>query len=148
MSKKSRFKTPFESKHDKGSQRLLKPPRQHFYQIFSSLLWKQLKNVSFTFILGQMFTYWLKMTSIIFLIGRIYCNQFKCHYLRNKNIFPNFFLLFWNLHQILNILKQKMTLIAYVFRKLRTPKNVVRYFIVLYWFAIYHKNVITYRQNC
>ena len=52
MSKKSRFKTPFESKHDKGSQRLLKPARQHFNQIFSSLLWKQLKNVSFTFILG------------------------------------------------------------------------------------------------
>ena len=33
---------------------------------------------------------------------------------------------FSNLHQISNILKKKMTLIAYVFSKLRTAKYVVR----------------------
>ena len=34
---------------------------------------------------------------------------------------------FRNLHEILNICKKKMTLIADLFAKLRTPKNVVRY---------------------
>ena len=32
---------------------------------------------------------------------------------------------FWNLHQIWNILNEKMTLIVYVFPKLRTAKDVV-----------------------
>ena len=38
---------------------------------------------------------------------------------------PNFLLHSSNMHQILKVLKQKMTLIADVFRKLRTANNVV-----------------------
>ena len=38
-----------------------------------------------------------------------------------------FFFNFRNLHHLLNIFKKKMTLIADLFPKLRTPKNVVRY---------------------
>ena len=34
---------------------------------------------------------------------------------------------FRNVHEILNICKKKMTLIADLFPKLRAPKNVVRY---------------------
>ena len=45
---------------------------------------------------------------------------------KKKNIFPNFFLHFKNLDQILNILKKKMTLKAYVFPKLRTTNEVTR----------------------
>ena len=37
-----------------------------------------------------------------------------------------FLLYLWNPHQILNILKKKMNLVAYVFPKLRTVKDVVR----------------------
>ena len=41
------------------------------------------------------------MTSIPAAIWRIYCNNFKRHYLRNKRLFPNFFIAFlksaWNL---------------------------------------------------
>ena len=37
-----------------------------------------------------------------------------------------FFLRFLNLDQFWNILKKKMTVIAYVFPKLRTTKDVVR----------------------
>ena len=59
------------------------------------------------------------MTSILFVIVIIYDNQFKCNYLSNKEDFFNFLLNFWNLHQILNILKTKMTLIAYVLSKYR-----------------------------
>ena len=71
-------------------------------------------------------THWLPMTSILFLIETIYCNIFRCNYVRNKKLSPNFFLNFPNLYSILNIFKKKMTLIADVFLNLRTPKNVVR----------------------
>ena len=40
-------------------------------------------------------THWLSMTSILFLIETIYCNIFRCNYLRNKKTFSNFFLAFW-----------------------------------------------------
>ena len=45
--------------------------------------------------------------------------------LKPKN-FSNFLIHFWNLHQILNILKEKMIAIPTLFRKLRNVKNVVR----------------------
>ena len=67
------------------------------------------------------------MTTILFVIGRTYRNQFKCNYQRNKKTFlESFDVFFWNLHQILNILKKKMTFIAHVFPKLLTAKDVVR----------------------
>ena len=47
--------------------------------------------------------------------------------MKNKKLFPNFFLRSRNLHEILNIFKKKMTFIAHLFPKLRTPKDVVRY---------------------
>ena len=40
-----------------------------------------------------------------------------------KKVFLNLFLLFWSQAVILNLLKKSMTLIAFVFRKLRTPKT-------------------------
>ena len=46
---------------------------------------------------------------------------------KKQKAFFNFFLRFRNVHEILNICKKKMTLIADLFAKLRTPKNVVRY---------------------
>ena len=46
--------------------------------------------------------------------------------LSKKKKLSEFFLYIWNLQQILNFLQKKMTLFAYVFRKLRTAKDVVR----------------------
>ena len=71
--------------------------------------------------------HWLLMRSILFLIEAIQRKQFGRNYLKNKKFFLSFFLHFQNLHQILNIFKQKITLIADSFPKLRTPTNVVRY---------------------
>ena len=65
------------------------------------------------------------MTSIFFVIVRIHDNQFKSNYLR-KNLFLKFLFHFWNLHQSLNIWKQKIALIAYVFPKLETWGDAVR----------------------
>ena len=40
-------------------------------------------------------TYWLPITSIFLVIGRIYRNQLKFNYLRNKKLLLNFLLYFW-----------------------------------------------------
>ena len=66
------------------------------------------------------------MTSIFFVLVRISSNELKCKDLGNKKLFIKFLLHCWNLHSILNILKKNMTLIANVFRKLRTARDVVR----------------------
>ena len=67
------------------------------------------------------------MTSILFVTENIWRNQFESNYLKNEKVFLNFFLHFQNLHEISNICNKKMSFIADLFSKLRTPKNVVRY---------------------
>ena len=67
------------------------------------------------------------MTSILFLTENIWHDQFGRNYLKNKKLFLNFCLHFGNRYEILNICENKMTFIADLFAKLRTPKNVVRY---------------------
>ena len=67
------------------------------------------------------------MTSILFLTENIWRNQFGSNYLKKEKLFLNFFLRFRNLHEILNICQKKMSFIADLFAKLRTPKNFVRY---------------------
>ena len=66
------------------------------------------------------------MPSILFRILRTCNSQVKCNYLKTKKLFLNFLFHFWNLHQILNILKKKMIVIANVFPKLHTVKNLFR----------------------
>ena len=39
------------------------------------------------------------MTSIPAAICRIYVNNFKRHYIKNKRLFLDFLLHFWNMHQ-------------------------------------------------
>ena len=51
-------------------------------------------------------THWLQMTSHSFVIVRICHNQFKCNCLKNKKLFFNFLLHFWNLDQVLDNLKK------------------------------------------
>ena len=57
------------------------------------------------------------MTSILFLKEAIYCNNFRCNYLRNEKLFLIFFFLlyFVNLDSILNVFIKKMTLVVDVF---------------------------------
>ena len=66
------------------------------------------------------------MTSILLLKEIIYCKILRCNYVRNEELFLDFFLLFWNLDSILKIFDVKMTLQDDVFLNLRTPKYVVR----------------------
>ena len=58
---------------------------------------------------------------------RVYNNQYKCNYLRKKKLFLIFFCFISEIYIIiLDILKQNLTLIAYLFSKLRIAKEVVR----------------------
>ena len=66
------------------------------------------------------------MSSILLKVVRIYKSQFKCNYLKKEKLFVNFLFDFWILHQILNILKEKMIVIANVFPILQTVKVSVR----------------------
>ena len=66
------------------------------------------------------------MTSILFLMVRIYRNQFKCNYLKNILFCLNFLLHIRNLHQPMKILRKKRSLTADVFPKLDISKRVVR----------------------
>ena len=66
------------------------------------------------------------MTSILFGIVRICGSLFKGSYLKNENLFLNFMFLFWNLHQILKIFWKKIIVIAKIFPKPETVKNLVR----------------------
>ena len=93
ISKKSRFRTPFDNQHAKETQTLLEYSRQHFYQIFPSLYWKLSFKVSLLVIcdsLGVLLKHWRSMTSIFFVIVTICCNQFKSNYLKNEKCFLNF----------------------------------------------------------
>ena len=47
------------------------------------------------------------MNTIPAAIYRVYRNNFKRHYLRNKRLFLDFLLLFRNLHEIWSIFKKK-----------------------------------------
>ena len=39
-------------------------------------------------------------------------NKLKRHYLKNKRLFVDFLLHFWNVHAIYNILEEKMSILA------------------------------------
>ena len=50
----------------------------------------------------------------------------QMQFIKNKKHFLNFLLYFWDLYPILNILKKKITLIAYTFTKILTANNFFR----------------------
>ena len=70
-------------------------------------------------------THSLAMTSILFVRGRIYSNQFKCNYLTKKN-FLSIFTPFLKSISNFQHFENKMTVIAHVFPELPTAKVVVR----------------------
>ena len=66
------------------------------------------------------------MPRIVFKIARSCHCQFKCNYLKNEKLFLNFLFHFWNLHHLLNILNEKMIVVANVFSNLQSVENLVR----------------------
>ena len=64
------------------------------------------------------------MTSIPAAIWTIFCNNFKRYYLKNGRLFLDILLHFWNVHEIYNILKKTMSVLAWLFPKVLFPKEV------------------------
>ena len=75
---------------------------------------------------GYFVTNWLPMTIIVFESVRIYHPRFKCKCLKNQKLFIMFSFLFFNLHQVFNILREKMIVLVTWFRKLDTVKGLFR----------------------
>ena len=86
LSKKHRFRTPFDSQHVKGSQTLVKSSWEHFHYIVHHS-----ERACFGIYLPQWYlksegclvTYWLPMRSILFENMRICWPRFKCFDLEN-----------------------------------------------------------------
>ena len=125
LSKKRRFRTRFDSQHVKASHILARSQSEHFCHPFPSfsgkLIWK-MSAIALGEVLVCLLKDWLPMASILFKIVGVCNSQFKWYYVENEKLFLNFLLNFWNLHQILNILKERMIVIDHVFPKLETVK--------------------------
>ena len=66
------------------------------------------------------------MTSIPLRVKTSECKQFQCFYLKNKTFFSGVFSVFFESALNFEHFQKKMTLIAYVFPKLPTTKDVLR----------------------
>ena len=66
------------------------------------------------------------MTSISLLVETIECTEFRCIYLKNERFFRNLRSAFSESALNFEHFQKKMTLIAYVFSKLPTTKNLLR----------------------
>ena len=109
MSKKCRFRGPCQNEHGKWAKTLFQSGRQHLSHIYWST-WKEFsrkKSLLVICLILGLSTHSPPMTTILFLIGRIYSSIFRCKYLRNKKRFPNYFVDFKNLDLIFNIFKKK-----------------------------------------
>ena len=131
MSKKSSFKTPFNSQYVKRSQTLLESVGQHFNHIFSSLWqkqsWKMLLLVIFED-LGLFVNTLTADNKFSLHNSENTRNQFKSNYLTNKKIFIKYLLFFWKTNYILNIFKRRwpsyfMYFLNYRLRKTLSDKS-------------------------
>ena len=130
MSKKFRFRLPFQKEHGKRVSTLFKFERQNLYHIY----WSTRTQFSCR-----------KSLLVICKSLRLFVNTMsavdKCSLPNTDNLmqhihiqlsqklktFSEFFPAFSKSRLILNIFKKKMRLIAYLFVRLRLAKNVVRY---------------------
>ena len=130
MCRKSCFRRPFESQVCKQCQILLKAAPTHLYLLFWAL-WMQLswkKSVLVKSRILGLFANTLTADDKYSLLNRDNVNAVNSDssIKVTKIFFSMLFLCFWNLYLILNIWKKKNTLIADVFGKLETAKDVLK----------------------
>ena len=126
MPKKSCFRGLFGKQDGKCTQALLKFPSNHLNHIYWLLARKFCSKKSLL----------LTLQILELLVNTLAANE-KYPFLNKDNltltiqiqlsekykVFLNFLLHFWNLDWIFNIMKQKITLTAFVVPKLRTPNT-------------------------
>ena len=124
MSKRARYKTPSENQHVKGSQRLLKSARQHFYPIFSSpqeKLSKKKKQVLCEIL--ELLVHTLTADDKYSLHKREKLLQQNSNTTISEK--KKFFFICEISIKLRTFFEKKMRLIAYIFWKSLTPKEVV-----------------------
>ena len=123
--KNRRFGTCFDSQHVKVSRMLAKSPWEHFYHVFSSFWGKLVWKIS-PLVIGEILGVFVNTLTADGKYRVQYCQNLQLpiqnNFLKNEKLFLSFF---WNLHQILNVLIKTIIVIANVFRKLQTLKNLV-----------------------
>ena len=111
MSKKSRFRGPFGKWHGKRAKTGCWNLNSSTFTIFIGHCEDNSVAKSHSWWYAKysdcLWTHWLPMTSILFLVETIYCNIFRCNYLWKKKHFFHFFLHSRNFHLILNIFKKE-----------------------------------------
>ena len=129
MSKKSVFKGSFAKQHGKRAQTSLKFRWQHFYHIYWSM-WRQLtfkKSLLVTWKITRLFANTMSADGKYSLLNRDNLTQpIKMQLSRKQKSFSHFFSTFLKSSLNFEHFSKKLTLIADVFPKLRTQKNVVR----------------------
>ena len=65
------------------------------------------------------------MTSVPVAKCRFSNNKFKGLYLKKEKLFVDFWLYFWNVHQIYNVLKNKKSILAHLLPKLLHPREII-----------------------
>ena len=126
MSKQTRFRGTFEIQHRKLPEVLFKSSSQHLYHfqwsLPSQLSWK--KSLLLTWkILGLLVNTLASDEKYPALNRDNLTIPMQMQLSQKEKIFLHFLLNFWNLNSILNFLKKKMTVTAFVFPKLRTLKT-------------------------
>ena len=102
------FRSSFNNQHVKGSQTLVKSAWEHFYHLFSSLRGEMFREVSPL----------LKFEIIGLFVGT----------LTNENFFVSFFVQFMKSTSNVEQVQKRKIVIANVFPKLKTVKDLVRRF--------------------
>ena len=127
MDSRACFLKRFGSERVNESQKLPKSTEKYFYPTFWSF-WAKLSQEKLFLIRskisGLLLTRWVPTTSILVVIERIYCYQFKSNYLKNHKPFNNFFFLIFCIFGIyikIPMLWKKMNLRGQVFLRILTP---------------------------
>ena len=126
MFKKSRFRGCFDKKCGKRAQTLLKSASQHLYHIPSSLSRKLCSKKSLFLtcqILGLLVNTLPADEKYLVLNRDNLTIPIQMQLSEKPKILLTFYLIVWSLAEILNVLKKKRTLTAFVFPILRTPKT-------------------------
>ena len=97
MSKKSRFRRPFDKQHDKQSDPLLKSEREHLYHIYWSM-WRQFSRKQSVLVTCKILGLCVDTLTVddkySLLNSDSYCNIFRCNYPRKKETFSPYFFAF------------------------------------------------------
>ena len=129
LSKKSRFRRPFDKQHCKRSRPFLKSVGQHFYQIYWSL-WSQLswkKSVIVIWKILGLFVNILTADEKYSLVNRDSLMQhIQTQLSKKEKTFSQFFSVFLKCRLRVKHFRKKVTLTLYVFPELRLPKDMVR----------------------